>query len=85
MRLQADVIAVANAGDGSVRLLQRRGFSLLRAGSILGDDADNIRLDPRPDKFLVGYGSGGIATLDPASGKVLGQGAVARPSGRIPR
>jgi hypothetical protein len=41
-----DVLAVANAGDGSVRLV--RGAELSPAGSLdLGDDADNIRLDAR--------------------------------------
>jgi hypothetical protein len=36
-------------------------------GSInLGEDADNVRLDPRSGDFIVGYGSGGLAVIDPA-------------------
>ena len=39
---RADVILVANAGDGSVRLFSAKDFS--PAGSVLlGDDADNVR------------------------------------------
>jgi hypothetical protein len=59
----ADLIAVASAGDGSVRLF--RGDNFLPAGTIgLGDDADNVRLDPPSGQLLVGYGSGGLAALD---------------------
>lgn len=67
---RADVILIANAGDGSVRLLKATDFS--PAGSIsLGDDADNIRIDPRNGNAVIGYGSGGLAVVDPASGTKL--------------
>ncbi len=57
---------VANAGDGSVRLYQGPDFK--PAGAIaLGDDADNVRLDPWRDRVVVGYGGGGLAIVDPAS------------------
>jgi hypothetical protein len=60
----ADVLAVANAGDGSVRLF--RGANLSSVGTVnLGDDADDIRLDQRTGNFVVGYGSGGLAVIDP--------------------
>jgi YVTN family beta-propeller protein len=59
-----DVLAVASAGDGSVRLY--RGDGLSPAGRIdLRDDADNIRLDARTGNLVVGYGSGGLAVIDP--------------------
>jgi len=32
----------------------------------LGDDADNVRIDPDTKHVLVGYGAGAIATIDPA-------------------
>ena len=65
-----DVIAIANAGDGSVRLFHGADFAPL--GTVaLGDDADNVRLDPNTGQFVVGYGAGGLATLDPASGSVV--------------
>jgi DNA-binding beta-propeller fold protein YncE len=67
---RADVILIANAGDGSVRLLKATDFS--PAGSIsLGDDADNIRIDPRNGNAVIGYGCGGLAVVDPASGTKL--------------
>jgi hypothetical protein len=59
---------VANAGDGSVRLF--RGADFTPAGRIdLGEDADNIRVDGKSGQVFVGFGSGGIAILDAASGK----------------
>lgn len=65
-----DVMAVANAGDGSVRLF--KGDDLAAAGRAdLGDDADNIRFDTKSRRFLVGFGKGGIATIDPANGQIL--------------
>jgi hypothetical protein len=61
---RADVILIANAGDGSVRLFGAKDFS--PAGSVpLGDDADNVRIDPRNGLAVVGYGSGGLALIDP--------------------
>jgi DNA-binding beta-propeller fold protein YncE len=57
---------VANASDGSVRLYQ--GPDFVPAGGIaLGDDADNIRIDPGRNRIVVGYGKGGLAIIDPAS------------------
>jgi DNA-binding beta-propeller fold protein YncE len=62
----ADSIYVANAGDGSVRVL--RGDDLAPIGRIdLGDDADNVRVDTRHNRVLVGYGKGALAVIDPAS------------------
>jgi hypothetical protein len=61
----ADIVAVANAGDGTVRLYRGADYTAV-ATADLQDDADNVRLDLHSGKFLVGYGSGGIATLDPA-------------------
>ena len=62
----ADVVLIANAGDGSVRLFNAADLS--PAGSIaLGDDADNVRIDPRSGLAVVGYGRGGLAVIDPGS------------------
>jgi hypothetical protein len=48
----------------------------------LGDDADNVRLDPASGNFLVGYGSVGIATLDGSSDTVIGKAILpAHPEG----
>jgi DNA-binding beta-propeller fold protein YncE len=68
----ADVLAVASAGDGSVRLFG--GAELSSVGMInLGDDADNVRLDARTGNLVVGYGSGGLAVIDPAKASLVGR------------
>jgi DNA-binding beta-propeller fold protein YncE len=68
----ADVVAVANARDGSVHLF--RGADLSPVGEVnLGDDADNVRLDPRTGNFVVGYGNGGLAVIDPAKASLVGR------------
>jgi hypothetical protein len=60
----SDRIVVANGGDGAVRMF--RAGDLSPAGEVaLGDDADNIRVDPRSGHVVVGYGSGGLAVIDP--------------------
>jgi DNA-binding beta-propeller fold protein YncE len=62
----ADSVLVANAGDGSVRVL--RGEDLTPVGRIeLGDDADNVRIDNASTRLLVGYGKGALAVIDPVS------------------
>ena len=72
----SDRFVVANGGDGTVRVFRGEDFS--PAGAIdLGDDADNVRVDPRNGHVLVGHGSGGIAVLDPASASKLADIKVA--------
>jgi DNA-binding beta-propeller fold protein YncE len=62
----SDSVFVANAGDGSVRVL--RGEDLTAVGRIeLGDDADNVRVDTARERALVGYGKGALALIDPIS------------------
>lgn len=66
-----DTIYVANAGDGSVRVL--RGEDLATVGQIdLGDDADNVRIDAARNRVLVGYGAGALAILDPTTRTKVG-------------
>jgi YVTN family beta-propeller protein len=63
----ADLVAVSNAGDGSVRLF--KGADLAPAGAInLGDDADNIRPDGA-ERMVVGYGNGGLASIDASTAR----------------
>jgi DNA-binding beta-propeller fold protein YncE len=64
--LSSDSVFVANAGDGSVRVL--RGEDLAPIGRIeLGDDADNARVDAPRKQVLVGYGKGALAVINPVS------------------
>jgi len=65
-----DLIAVASAGDGSLRLF--KGADGSPAGVVeLGDDADNIRVDPATGHAIVGYGEGGLAVIDAAAGRKI--------------
>lgn len=65
----ADLLSVANGGDGSVRFFNATSFE--PAGQIqLGGDADNIRLDASGRTF-VGYGNGAIAVIDTATKRKL--------------
>jgi hypothetical protein len=65
-----DELVVASAGDGAVRFFD--ASSLMPLGSIaLGDDADNLRVDPKTGQVVVGYGSGALAILDPAHRAVV--------------
>lgn len=63
---KADLIFVANAGDGSVQTFRATDFAPV--GKLdLHRDADNIRIDPRNGDIVVGYGDGGLAIVDPLS------------------
>jgi DNA-binding beta-propeller fold protein YncE len=67
-----DLIVVACAGDGSVRFY--RGADLRPVKTIaLGDDADNVRIDPVTRNILVGYGEGGLAIIDPKTQTKVGE------------
>jgi hypothetical protein len=66
-----DTLYVANAGDGVVQLFQ--GPDLAPVGRIdLSDDADNVRIDPKSHRVIVGYGKGALAVIDPVSRKKIG-------------
>jgi DNA-binding beta-propeller fold protein YncE len=76
-----DMLYVANAGDGSVRLFE--GNEYKPAGQIeLGSDADNIRVDTAANRIFIGYGSGALAIIDPATRSKVGDIPVkAHPEG----
>ena len=80
---ETDMIAVANAGDGAVRLFHAADFS--PAGSVdLGDDADDLHLD-RDGSLVAGYGNGGLAWIDTtAAAKLLALPLAAHPEGFQP-
>src|SRR3954453_23022846 len=59
-----DTLYVANARDRALRVL--RADDLLLVDRVdLGDDADNVRIDPLRGHVLVGYGKGALAVIDP--------------------
>lgn len=65
-----DTLFVANARGGSVRLFEGNDYKA--TGRIeLGGDADNIRINSTTRRVVIGYGSGGLAIVDPETrGKV---------------
>jgi DNA-binding beta-propeller fold protein YncE len=66
-----DMLYVANAGDGSVRLFE--GSNYKTTGRIeLGSDADNIRVDAAANRIFVGYGNGALAVIDPSTHSKVG-------------
>ena len=77
----AGVVVVANGGDGAVAFFSAVNFAPL--GSIkLGEDADNVRVDARTGRVVVGYGSGALATIDPATrSKIADIPLAAHPEG----
>ena len=77
-----DTLYIANAGDGSVRLMRADDFTLL--GRIdLGDDADNVRIDPQRGQVLVGYGKGALAVIDPRTRAKLADIPLKSASGKL--
>jgi DNA-binding beta-propeller fold protein YncE len=66
-----DMLYVANAGGGSVRLFE--GSDYKATGRIeLGSDADNIRVDATARRVFIGYGSGALAVIDPSTRSKVG-------------
>src|SRR5213078_2109635 len=77
----ADLIVAAHAGDGSVRFYRAEDGAMVGVAP-LGSDADNVRLDRRSGRVVVGYGSGGLAILDPGTRARIGNAALpAHPEG----
>jgi len=70
-----DTIYVANAGDGSLRLF--KGADFTPAGRIeLGSDADNVRVDSKAGRVIVGHGDGALAILDAATHTIIASAAL---------
>lgn len=66
-----DMLYVANAGDGAVRIF--RGSDYASVGQIdLNADADNIRIDTLANRIFVGYGDGALSIIDPESRRKIG-------------
>lgn len=70
----SDTMYVASAGDGTLRRYAGGDFAPLSV-TRLGDDADNVRFDPKTGQIVVGYGDGALALVDAVSG--VWQGDIA--------
>ncbi|MGZ6006940.1 MAG: hypothetical protein ACXWKS_05730 [Rhizomicrobium sp.] len=62
----ADIVYVANAGNGSVHVFQGEDYAPLEKIQ-LGEDADNVRIDAEGRRVIIGYGKGGLAIIDSAT------------------
>lgn len=60
-------LVVANGRDGTVRIFDATSLAPVRSVPV-GDDADNLRLDPETGQAWVGYGSGGLKSIDVKDG-----------------
>lgn len=65
-----DLLVVANGADGTVRFYRGADFSL-RGNVPLGDDANEVLVDPRNGHVLVGYDTSRIAVIDASTPKWL--------------
>jgi DNA-binding beta-propeller fold protein YncE len=78
--LSTGELAVASGGDGAVAFLRLADLSPV-ARLPLGPDADDERVDAA-GRLVVGYGAGGLATIDPATRRVVATVALpAHPEG----
>jgi len=60
-----DELVVATAGDGMLRFYRAADLRLVGALK-LGEDADDVRVDPQTGRVLVGFGKA-LAIVDPAT------------------
>ncbi len=63
-------LLVTNAGDGTVDILDSANLGTVKVAQ-LSSDADNIRYDSASGLVYVGYGNGGIASLNTTTGLVV--------------
>ena len=68
---ELDRLFVANDKGGIFKIYDAKSFQTL--GELnFKDDADNVRYDDFTKKIYVGFGSGGIAVVNPPDGKQIG-------------
>jgi YVTN family beta-propeller protein len=69
---EANLVAVANGHGEGVQFIDTGDYRPTRAVK-LGDDSDNVRYDVAAKRLFVGFGSGALAAVSPADGKVLAE------------
>jgi len=72
----AKLVAVANGQGEGVQFIDASDYRPTKIVR-LGDDSDNVRYDPAAKRLFVGYGSGALAAISPADGKVVGEAKLA--------
>jgi DNA-binding beta-propeller fold protein YncE len=66
-----NIVFVANGGNGACDVFNTKTYLKITSVQLPGD-ADNVRYDPLQHKVYVGYGEGGIAIIDVATLKQVG-------------
>ncbi len=64
-------ICAASGGSGGLSIYDGESYRLLSTVTLDGD-ADNLRYDAGRRRLYAAYGSGGIAAIDPGTGKAMG-------------
>ena len=64
----ADMLYVANGGDGMLRMFAGEGYRAVERMQ-LGEDADNVRVDAVAQEIFVAYGDGAVAVIDATTRK----------------
>jgi YVTN family beta-propeller protein len=67
-----NTLIVASGGDGTVKSFNADTYKLVNTINLAGD-ADNTRYIPDEKRAYVGYGSGGIAIIDPINFKKISE------------
>ena len=70
--LMGQILVVAEGGGKGVKLFETKTYGQV-AEIALGDDSDDVRIDPRNGHVLVGYGEGALAVIDVETRRVLGR------------
>jgi len=68
----ATLVAVANGQGDGLQMIDAVEYRPNRSIA-LGDDSDNVRYDAAAKRLFAGFGSGALAAINPADGKVVGQ------------
>jgi DNA-binding beta-propeller fold protein YncE len=68
-------VVVANGQGAGAQIIDAADFDPVRTIA-LGDDSDNVRYDAAARRVYVGYGSGALAAIDPADGRITGRVAL---------
>ena len=64
-------IFISNGQGGTLDVFDGTTLKVIQSVSI-GPDADNIRYDHKQNLVYVGYGNGGLGSIDPKDGKIVG-------------
>src|SRR5436190_12718207 len=72
----AKLVAVANGQGEGLQTFDANDFHFVKTIR-LGDDADNVRYEAATKRVFVGFGSGALAAISAADGKVIGETKLA--------